>query len=73
MEKELSININDYTALQLLYLLMFLSLDKTFELKIKELIKFMEKNIYKNFFKNLDDFYITSEEFKVKYTFGESN
>jgi len=68
MEKELSININDYTTLQLLYLLMFFTIDKTFELKIKELIKFMEDRIYKDFFKNLDDFYITKEEYKVKYT-----
>lgn len=69
MKKELTINIYDYISLELLYLLMNFSLDKEIEKKIKELIVFIEKQIYGDLFKDAEDFLISSEEFKINYTF----
>lgn len=66
MKKELKINIFDYTALQFMYLLMFLSVSKPFKTKIKCLTRFMEKEIYKGF--SYEGRNILGEEFRVVYT-----
>lgn len=69
MKKKLNININDYTVLQLLYLLMSFTNNETIEKELKRLIIITEENVYGNFFNNLDDIFITNEVVTIEYTF----
>lgn len=69
MKKKLNINMNDYTVLQLLYLLMSFTNNEVIKKELKRLIIITEKNVYGNFFNNLDDIFITDELVTIEYTF----
>lgn len=68
MKKTLKVDINDYTILQVLYLLISLTTDKQIELQLKKVINFLERHIYNDFFASLGDVYILNEDVKIEYT-----
>lgn len=71
MKKQLKIDINDYTILQVLYLLMSIATEEQVRLKLKGVINFMEHHIYNDFFTSLGDVYIINELVNIEYTFED--
>lgn len=69
MIKELNTNINNYVLLDILHMLDYLEYDDIIEGELKKFRRLVNKQVFGDFFKNLDDFEIINQEFKIKYTF----
>lgn len=69
MIKELNTNINNYVLLDILHMLDYLEYDDIIEDELKKFRRLVNKQVFGDFFKNLDDIEIINQEFKIKYTF----
>lgn len=69
MEKEFVININNYILLEFLQMLDYSSYDEDIKEQINKLKLLLNKKIYSDFFKSLNDIEILKEQFILKYLY----